>query len=762
MNAGVVKNAVKAYQNLWWWSRLYYNEWARISKLALIVERYRNDDELSKADEFTLLKILVQPSAFLPLENIRYLLTVDYIQLYSMLDNLGISDVQLFLHLSNLKFHARKLIGIIREYQPIFQDASLFKQWVGHLLNVKALETVDFHAHDGIMLLLTRRSLFTEDAVTLLFKNQGHLKALHRVFDLLHRNNAINPENIQRLMNIESITLLDSWLNDYFHGNVSIIEVFSASNDSGKPGVFRVNINDWLQAFATVQLNSILPLFKLYHQIKALNDYRVTLKFVYRLMRAHDNEINTYSIIINHLVGLRFDVEKWLSFACIDFVKADIVCVVLSVIMRKCVVSKIDDEALTRLDKTIPQENFLTDLAAFLHRFNPLAIHLRQIIKIFLAKPGVYYHLLDTFRRLAKMGIELTDVQLAEIFKLSPKRVGAFLSSILTLAENDVCSSLAIDKLIFQIGNKLPKKVAGTVGLYVGVVDEKNPHRKIVLDNEEYRVVESAHCGNAILGGIAAVNKTFKPESQVDTFFATKRLFPNASHPKKNLSCIQREAKYLNLLGHEAKACTNQELYVVVMPWVDGENLAKIDPDSLLATPLKQRVKAFIYFVSDVANLHALGRVHGDIKPQNAIFETPDKLHLIDFNSAHREYSNKNYPITKDYVDHRRVEITTARMVDDIHALSYILKSLFPELVKVNPSQSPITIAFEMFIASVIICNPKERCIIKDVLDFFIRVEKEFETITLAELLVDIDNIEYKQRLSDHDVLSGRTLLLKK
>ncbi len=348
---------------------------------------------------------------------------------------------------------------------------------------------------------------------------------------------------------------------------------------------------------------------------------------------------------------------------------------------------------------------------------------------------------------------EADILQQQNLASFSENRMATFFREIDKLFKEIGCiTPEMIDLVIELVGNHLEKPELGVVNDYVGAIDLRHPVRKVILDNEEYQYIESEEKGSSIIGGLASVNKAAKIGGDSATFFAVKKIH----HYENNaLDLVKRETKYLNFMNRSAKAYRDIDKFFVLMPWVDGTLLKSVTPKAMTDIPFQQRITACIPFLEDIEKLHRAGRVHGDIKPRNVIYEIPFKLHLIDFNSAHREYSRKKHPYTDLYTDPRKVDKNTSTMVDDIYALACIFRKVFPELSNIDKDQLMEVAALRCFVEYLLVCDADKRCLIGDVVQFFKRLENPPETLTRGEIWEIIQNIQNRPANSE-DILSGK------
>ncbi len=377
--------------------------------------------------------------------------------------------------------------------------------------------------------------------------------------------------------------------------------------------------------------------------------------------------------------------------------------------------------------------------------------------------PKDYVHAIDALMRIrAYLSMHVTGndsiaerdaVLQRKILSFSKKRMMTFFCELDKLISEGVLSSSAIKLVVDRVGNHLNKPAVGVVNDYVGCIDEHNPQRKVTFNDETYWYVEGERKGSSIMGGLASVNKVLKIEANSSTFFAVKKIHYNEPDA---LDLVKRETKYLNFLNHSASAYADNENYFVLMPWIEGKVLSDITDEAMINISFHQRLLAFMPLLQVIEKLHHAGRVHGDIKPRNVIYEMPSILHLIDYNSAHREYTRKKHAFTIEYVDPYNGNPKHSKMVDDIFALSFIIRKIFPEVSNICRGELKEIIGLRYFMEYLITCEPHKRCVIDDVIHFFKFLNTLNESVNRAQLKAIIDELHEKPA-NAIDVLSGKS-----
>lgn len=208
------------------------------------------------------------------------------------------------------------------------------------------------------------------------------------------------------------------------------------------------------------------------------------------------------------------------------------------------------------------------------------------------------------------------------------------------------------------------------------------------LVDERYEILEALG-----VGGFATIYKAH--QRYVDRLVAVKLLHTSwldSEHRDLIVARFEREAQASTRIRHPNVVTTfdygvwdEQQAPYLVMEYLDGEDL-----EAVLAThgslPLRQTLELLIPCVEGLAELHLLGFVHRDLKPQNLFLADPgtdlERLVLLDFGIAGlAESSSSNprltmlgqMPGTPQYVAPELVFVEPVTPAVDIYQMGLIL-----------------------------------------------------------------------------------------
>jgi len=149
------------------------------------------------------------------------------------------------------------------------------------------------------------------------------------------------------------------------------------------------------------------------------------------------------------------------------------------------------------------------------------------------------------------------------------------------------------------------------------------------------RVGRFSLLGPVAAGGMGVVYTAYDP--QLDRRVALKLLHPEAPRSEVARERLLIEARALARLDHPNvvpvhDAVTVDDQVVVVMEWVDGKSLASWEGER--ARSWHEVVAVYRGAGRGLAAAHALGLVHRDFKPANAIIGDDGRVRVLDFGLA--------------------------------------------------------------------------------------------------------------------------------
>jgi tRNA A-37 threonylcarbamoyl transferase component Bud32 len=122
----------------------------------------------------------------------------------------------------------------------------------------------------------------------------------------------------------------------------------------------------------------------------------------------------------------------------------------------------------------------------------------------------------------------------------------------------------------------------------------------------------------------------------------------------------------------------------IVMEWLSGRALKHwiVRGDHAVLSPIERWL---VPLTQALARIHAASVVHGDLKPANVVFRTPDEPVLTDFGLA-QDVGAGLPGGSFGYVSPERLERESADPADDVYALGRLLEDALEALERTDPS----------------------------------------------------------------------------
>ncbi len=137
-----------------------------------------------------------------------------------------------------------------------------------------------------------------------------------------------------------------------------------------------------------------------------------------------------------------------------------------------------------------------------------------------------------------------------------------------------------------------------------------------------------------------ALDRRLAESGTDDQFVAIKVLSPKLARNGSALRALQQEAAKGRCLAHPnivrfVDLDRDDDLYFIVMEWLDGKNLAQVlDDPKTKKMKLPQALKIIKQIGEALAYAHRCGIVHADVKPGNIILTPYGEAKLFDFGVA--------------------------------------------------------------------------------------------------------------------------------
>jgi ankyrin repeat protein len=218
-----------------------------------------------------------------------------------------------------------------------------------------------------------------------------------------------------------------------------------------------------------------------------------------------------------------------------------------------------------------------------------------------------------------------------------------------------------------------------------------------------------------LAGGQATINKGYRTADIPEHGLCVKRFY-GCEGNQVRIASAKRETAVIKLLGRNADWYMNKKGPVVVTPWNNGIDVAKIIKHDLLKqSTFANRLQWLVSGLNDLNILHLNYRLHGDIKCENFVVNLNENvMKLIDFGATQKVDSKKEYVFTLAYLDPNCFKPKT--LAADMYAMSIFIAAIFPELfnIETKPTTQVITNAGEATKAAVV---PKPHITKKKVAD---------------------------------------------
>ena len=498
MKVADVRKAVQAYHQLWWWSRLYYGEWARMKALAEIIALYSHapNIELTAADEYKVIRLIATDSVFPALNNLQNTIPFDLRVVVPQLEFFGESAPTRF---SRLKMHFLELP------EPIFA-------------------------------ILNRHSMMTPPLMALIIQHADNLHPLYRLMCLLQRYNEFNIETFKLLfVRANALPLIDWWLNHYFSGNFSI---------TSQVGGNRYTVTHLLIAFTRADADVIDEL-ALYHaqigsRARRVISHELFYQFLYRtvsVIRLHRKNDELF-------VKLNDKLTSWVVYAIRDAKSQINIATILEYLAKGWDAGLVTDTMLSDLGRCLILPSDFEEFSAVLKSVKTQFLSIDFVIQLRLRHSRLLFsELVKLFVELHKNEIIFTVDILQRIANLNAKRLNEF-KQLLEKARNfRVLTTDSMVTILDKVENRLGKVPVSSIK-YIDHYDRD----ELKTDTASYQYIDPnfnlRQNERALVGAYGMVDKLVKVDSNPLQFFAVKQMNVDRHGWDNSKNIAEREARY--------------------------------------------------------------------------------------------------------------------------------------------------------------------------------------------------------------------------
>ncbi len=371
----------------------------------------------------------------------------------------------------------------------------------------------------------------------------------------------------------------------------------------------------------------------------------------------------------------------------------------------------------------------------------------------------------------ALMG-SVDELSMDVILSLNDKRFNELLLQLTLVKKRSTLTVEIFNEVLRRISKRLTRVTFSDAERIK--IKARGDRAGILIDGKPHYFADTKR-DKGTYGATGRVEKIYTETPEGREYLALKEMIM----PKNNEIISERDAKYnYGLFARKTMLFKCEEVIYLVMPWIRGKTLDKINERHMRDYDELVRIESFIALLVDIQTMHQNGRMHLDIKPANIIFDLENrKLQLIDFGSALRMLSKKQVLETPGLFDKRtQGSAKPVRMTQDIYSLLHVFKAVFPELgLNVGSPQSPrralvnsqvyLTRAnwglMDKFVKT-FIQEPlgDERLTISDVVDFMNIMKAEFLTMTHERADEIMQLFKSEVRLTTDAILCGRGVML--
>lgn len=360
------------------------------------------------------------------------------------------------------------------------------------------------------------------------------------------------------------------------------------------------------------------------------------------------------------------------------------------------------------------------------------------------------FTIFKAFQKLNDHKIKINGNELNTILKLKQSEIIMLESIMDDLSKAKLLDEKSFSDLFQRVTAKLP---IGTELKMEKISRNKNiegSKSKLIIDNkvELFPDPDQKNQKSGIQGIVKNVYSS--PTDEKPTFIIKKKIHKHSSDEKD----LRKEIKYNRLLGRQVffykKYFLNKPGSRIVSDWVSGKSFHRISSSELMQQTIENKIRCFIFVLSELNILHNHLRGHNDISNDNVLIDFANaSMRLIDFG-----YSKKGLSV----------------ITNDIGDLGIIFSKFFPELFRETiynfkniivvhkQKLTCIEQAIVDLVMSMVNEQPNLRCTSKDALEYCKALIQNIPNLN-DEKLESIKNstINHANRTVE-DILRGRRL----
>lgn len=254
-------------------------------------------------------------------------------------------------------------------------------------------------------------------------------------------------------------------------------------------------------------------------------------------------------------------------------------------------------------------------------------------------------------------------------------------------------------------------------------------------------------------GGAGQIKKAYPTLDSKQALYSIKKICLSVENPTSNeiKHEARHETKFHQLLGRKALCYFRKDAAYVVSPWHQGKSVYHHEQDNKVTDKLvtisqKDRFRAVLSGLRELNILHVNYRIHGDIKPENCIYNPATHcINLIDFGGSHKKRSGRNVYHTKLYA--HPDDITGHKFSRDLWGMGIVIMTLFPDIFTldytkhncthtIKPCSAATEQAIRLLVLAMMTPLHRVRCTTLDAINYSESILKEWDTLDMSVIYI--------------------------